>query len=178
MPAEFQGLFKHLIDIADAQRPGYRAALGGGLSADTVAPMISGTLYSDYLVDIYSLVRGTRRRIAEQHLMDLIPGYRLVELHEVAAGTFWEKQRVVPLLSNYSSDHIAFMSNKSGMWRLNHDDDRAYKIYDTPESFVRTASECFQVGAYSLDSDGFLDYDAKKVSEIATQHNPNSDYWK
>ena len=175
MPSSFRSSFQQLLEIADSQRPGYRSSLGDGLDLDTIRSMLPVSDYFPWLVDVYSLVSGTPRGIQNQSLMDLVPGYRLVELQEVASGDHWEGQRIVPLLSNYSSDHIAFIGTNPNLWSVGHDDCEARKLYDSPDTFVHSLIEYYRTGAYFLDPDGYLDYDPRKVSEIRRRLNPESE---
>jgi hypothetical protein len=177
MPSNFRKLFEELLEIVDRQRPGYRASLGSGMERAAVASILVKSEDYPCLVDIYSLVCGTPREIRDQSLFDLIPGYRLLQINEVAAKRKWENREMVPLLENYSSDYIAFSGGSHCLLRLSHDDSTLFKVYDNPDTFLQSLIEFYRSGAYFLDSDGYLDSDLKNVSKIGRRLNPESNYW-
>lgn len=124
---------------------------------------------------IYSEVKGTKRDIKEQILMDFLPGYRLIYIEELKE----EKQRldriitnfnkdeileILPLLANYSSDYICYMKTI---------DEKEYIV-----DVLHDRDEFYKKDVYFVDEDGYLDYDMDKQYELGQKLNFGIEYWE
>lgn len=141
---------------------------------------------------IYSEVKGTKRDIKEQILMDFLPGYRLIYIEELKE----EKQRldriitnfnkdeileILPLLENYSSDYICYMKTideKEYIVDVLHDSDEFYIMHESIEDFFITINEFYKKDVYFVDEDGYLDYDMDKQYELGQKLNFGIEYWE
>lgn len=173
--------FSELVRLSGTLRPAYPGSLG---VADPQHRQKILTFWPDEfppLIDaIYSTVRGTRRGIRDQKLMDFLPGYRLIHIDELAScfaalAKQVPKPRLFPFLANYSSDYICVDGKKVS--DVTHDELEIAVLHKTPHKFLETICEFYRRKIYRLDRDGFLDYDQDGEGECGAELNPGVGYW-
>ncbi len=180
--------FRALLTTIEALRPGYRATLGAGCDAARIQRALGGQRVPDLIHAIYTHVCGTVREIQDQRFMDLVPGYRLLQLDEIP-GRIAEiqahhgslaSQRIIPILGDYASNYFCLRVSDSAdeIVSIVHDDDEIDVVYASSSTFLDTVAECYEAGAYFLDEDGFLDCDDEREEAIGRAHNPGCDYWE
>lgn len=181
--------FKDSLKLAGQLRPRYPQSLGSKTDRweEMMKNFVSNipAIYSA----IYNNVSGTKREIKEQNLMDYTPGYRLINITELAEekknlesilNDKYNKNLIIPLLVNYSNDYICyyrFSTKKECICALMHDDGELIVMYESPEKFLETICEFYKQEIYFLDSEGYLDYDMDKEALIGSKINPGIGYW-
>lgn len=183
--------FEEFLGLSAQLRPDYIASLGSAPedSAQAVGDLVPDT--PELLKVIYSKVSGTSSDEEEPSLIEFLPGYRLIHIHEykqemgVLAGILKEKGQqedgiILPILTNYGSDFICYHRSADGTERvcdLLHDYGDLVVMYDSPEKFVETLCEFYKQEVYFLDDEGFLDCDLVKEGEVGAALNPEAQYW-
>jgi len=184
-------LFMDTIELAGQLRPRYPQSLGKADKCEHILKKIVSNVPEIYLA-IYNNILGTKRDIKEQKLMDYTPGYRLIHILEFAEekekldsvisdNAFAEGEFVLPLLVNYSNDHICYYRTSRGeeyICAAMHDEGELVIMYQTPKKFLETICEFYKQGVYFLDRDGYLDYDMDKEGEVGSKLNPGVSYWE
>ncbi len=136
---------------------------------------------------IYNKVSGTRRNIADQTLMDFIPGFRLIHICElkeesVKLNRYYNDkiQVIIPFLANYSSDYICYCRTNAGkeyIGSISHDDLMVIQMHKNIKKFFETICAFYQFNVYFLDTDGYLDYDLELEGTIGAEINLGIPYW-
>ncbi len=180
-------LFQELLQVIETIRPGYRATLGSGTDRNTMSNIIGRDVVPDLIYSIYSQVNGTDGQIQDQKFMDLVPGYRILQLSELSerrdriyAMAPWVKSEdIIPVLANYSDDYLCLrMAETSGdLVDFTHDMDEIQMMYDSSESFLHSVKECYEKGAYFLDEDQYLECDDDAEAVVGKKYNPNAEFW-
>lgn len=183
--------FQEYLERSGELRPDYIASLGkgsneGNTSITTILPDAP-----ELLKAIYSTVAGTSSEEEEPNLIEFIPGYRLIHIHEYEAemeiltGILKEKGQptdgvILPILTNYGSDFICYYKSADGVERvcdLMHDYGDLIVMYESPYKFLETLCEFYKQEVYFLDEEGFLDCDLIKEGEVGAALNPDAKYW-
>lgn len=187
-------LFNEFLALCDQSRPGYRESLGRGLPRLEVEHRLKTIFKSavdipELVLEIYCQVDGTLRNVADQKLMDFIPGYRLIHLNELEE----EFQKLIaivgssqvhnfPLLANHSSDSVCIESrsgnNENSISSFLHDDPQFELMHLNAEDFLKTVIAFYRENVYFLDPDGFLDYDLDKQGLVGERLNNGISYWQ
>lgn len=184
-------IFMESLKLAEQLRPQYPRSLGKADRWEDILKKLVSNVPEIYYA-IYNNVLGTKRDIKEQELMDYMPGYRLIHILEFAEekenldsiisnDAFVEDEFVLPLLVNYSNDHICYYRTSRGeeyICTVMHDEGELVTMYQTPKKFLETICEFYKQGVYFLDRDGYLDYDIDKEGEIGAKLNPGLCYWE
>lgn len=182
--------FDEFISLSAELREEYPLSLGKKTDNwEELFHLIDDTIPSIFQV-IYSKVSGTKRGIQKQELMDFLPGYRLIHICElVDEYSIFKKnfncnsnnvQKVIPLLTNYSSDFICYCKMADGsesVVSIMHDDQDLVLIHKSIDKFMKTICEFYRNAVYFLDSDGYLDYDMEKEGVIGSKINKGIPYW-
>lgn len=183
--------FQEFLKLSAELRPDYIASLGTGDNASNTQITTVLPDAPDLLKAIYSTVSGTSSEEEEPRLIEFIPGYRLIHIHEyetemkVLAGILEEKGHqvdgvILPILTNYGSDFICYHKSADGVERvcdLLHDYGDLIVMYDSPAKFLETLCEFYKQEVYFLDEEGYLDCDLIKEGEVGAALNPNAKYW-
>jgi hypothetical protein len=187
--AELRELFSEFLTLSDGLRAGYSASLSK--NADDWEKKLSENFDEIPKLHsvIYSAVSGTRYDDENESLKDLIPGFRLIHIEEMAGEVEtlneilsqdgredYKSQGIkfYPLLNNYSSDYGCVMKRSDGSERfafIPHDELIAVEFHDSTTKFLRTQCEFYKQGAYFLDDDGFFESDPDKEDAIAAKVN-------
>jgi hypothetical protein len=174
-------LFEDLLSLSASLRPAYPLSLGvsPGDSADRLSQFWPSPV-PELAAAIYSRVEGTRYAIADQKLMDLVPGFLLIHIDELPrayakVSRIHGRTDLFPLLENYSSDFICIRGPQ--IYSLLHDDIDLVPMHETQEAFLLTLCELYREQVYFLDDDGYLDYDADREAAIGAHLNPGVPYW-
>ncbi|MEO3945444.1 SMI1/KNR4 family protein [Gorillibacterium sp. CAU 1737] len=185
--------FQQLLSLAQEQRPDYPASLGSPPESgqELLRKAAGEGEIPDLLSTLYRQVSGTRRSIPEQHLMDFLPGYRLIHITELLQETQRAREtlleegdcppaRVIPFLANYSGDFYCVVLDDTGAEKicvLTNLEGELEEWSASPAEFLETVSAFYREGAFTVDADGFLEVDFDKVDEIGQRINPDSPYW-
>ncbi len=175
-------IFHSIIEAVEQQRPGYAASIGY-TPDETEAP----TGIPDGLGSIFNFAIGTPHGVADQRMMDLLPGYRLMLASEIpavrqqlqdfyGADDLFNVQSRTPFLANYSSDYYLADDDDNGVYWLDHQGGTS-RVSPNVDTFLRTTLRCYQQGAYRMASDGMLEMDDELELQIALRLNPDCDYW-
>ena len=171
-------LLAEIIRLAEEKRPGFAHAIGyrGGASA-TEPREVPIAVHP-----LYAVARGTPRTISEQHLMDIVPGFRLIHLSEIEAvsrdlrRTWPELPAHVPFLADYGGCYYLVDSLSGAVLYLDPHDGVA-TVARSLNRFLQTVHRCYVEEAYFLDADGYLDYDETQVHRIGASMNPGCEHW-
>ena len=163
-----------IFEFAFKQRPKLKDSVGYRQSAD-----LSGI--PSQLHCIYQLAIGTNRNVKDQTVLDLIPGYRLIHISELAdekkiCGEMVQSDDFFPFFADYSCRYIALNTPKGSVYRVSSDGGSELLSFSVA-TYLNTIEAFYSGGAYFLDSDGFLDYDFDKEGEIGAKLNPFIAYW-
>ncbi|PXX37829.1 SMI1/KNR4 family protein [Undibacterium pigrum] len=187
-------LIDELLSLCDQIRPGYRESLGRGLPRIEAEQRLKTIIKSsvdipELFLEIYCQVDGTLRDVADQKVMDFIPGYRLIHIDELEeefqkfmAILGPSRHHNFPFLANYSSDFVCIESepenrgNKIGSFL--HDDPQFELMHSSAEDFLTTVIAFYRENVYFLDADGFLDYDFDKQAFLGNRLNNGILYWQ
>jgi hypothetical protein len=180
-----QSLIEEFLKLSDHLRPGYSASLGPpdpkwkaklGVSKGSALPSL--------LSVVYATVSGTRRDIADQSLMDFIPGYYLIHIDETAharevLATRKSRVELFPFLANYSSDYICVTGGpKQEIRDVMHDWSGSEVMHKSSELFLCTLCEFYRRAVYVLNTDGYLDCDFEAAGACGAELNPGVKYWR
>lgn len=173
-------MVSEFLKLSDSLRPGYVRTLGGpGLQA--MPSHLLATL-PEWLKELFSLVSGTPADIRDQRMMDFIPGYRLIQAHElesmqraVKAQFGPEVGNAVPFLADYSSDYYCYAAGT--VIELDHVFTGPDVVHDSDARFLETHCAFYREGVYSLDSNGFLTSDYEKSGRVGKRCNPGVPFW-
>jgi hypothetical protein len=179
------------LQLSASLRPEYIASLGTGAEGGDSRIGLIVPEPPELLKAIYSTVSGTSSEAEEAHLIEFVPGYRLIHMDEygqemkVLAGILEEKGQpvdglVLPILTNYGSDFICYHRTADGTERicdLLNDFGDLVVMYDSPEKFLETLCEFYTQEVYFLDEEGYLDCDLVKEGEVGAALNPEATYW-
>ncbi|WP_162551313.1 SMI1/KNR4 family protein [Paenibacillus tepidiphilus] len=182
--------FETYLNYSEGLRPGYIASLGAGVSDAVMAETLQDA--PELLKVIYSRVSGTGSDEEQAHLIEFIPGYRLIHMDEyreqlqALTAILEEKEYragglILPLLANYGGDFICYRRTEEGQEQicdLMSDYGELVVMYDSPETFLDTLNEFYRQEVYFLDEDGYLDCDLIREGEVGAELNPDSQYWK
>jgi hypothetical protein len=175
-------LLHEVIELASRSRTGLADAIGlrrpdGSRAISHARVSVPGSLQ-----DIYAVAEGTRRDIADQSLMDIVPGYRLVHYDELDLTrrqfhSVWpELKDYVPFLADYSGCHYLLGTADGIVGHLDREEGFA-KVSSSLEAFWKTVRQCYVDGVYFLDADGYLDSDYEKEGALGTRLNPGCEWW-
>ncbi len=81
-----------------------------------------------------------------------------------------------PFLADYSSDFFLAADDDSGVFWLDHDTG-VERVSANMTDFLRTILRNYTSGAYTTDSEGFLDSDYEAENKIGLSLNPGCDFW-
>lgn len=189
MLTELTQLFKQYLALSEERRPGFIASLGDGRELAELEQVFSET--PDLFRAIYTSVSGTGSDVEEAHLIEFIPGYRLIHLAEMKEAMeglnalLAEKNQqaagvILPLLTHYGGDFICYHRAPDGAERI-CDMLRDYGdltvMYNSPKLFLETLCEFYRQGVYFLDEEGYLDCDLIQEGEVGAERNPGAPYW-
>ena len=166
-----------VIALANERRPGFAEAIGS-----TAIPAPERPTPPAQLRDVYAVASGTPSNIADQRLMDIVPGFRLIHCNELAevarqCHSIWpELERYVPFLADYSGSYY-MVSTTDGRVSVLDKEGALLTIASTMERFWSTVQRCYADGAYLYDDNGYLDYDEDHVARIGAAMNPGCEYW-
>ncbi|MFZ6709490.1 hypothetical protein [Undibacterium sp. TC9W] len=187
-------LIVDFLALSDQARPGYRESLGRGLPRLEAEYRLKTIFESpadipELVLELYCQVDGTLRDVADQKVMDFIPGYRLIHIDELEeefqkfmAILGPSRHHNFPFLANYSSDFVCIESepenreNKIGGFL--HDDPQFELMHSSAEDFLTTVIAFYRENVYFLDADGFLDYDFDKQTLLGNRLNNGILYWQ
>ncbi|MFZ6644028.1 hypothetical protein ACO0LL_30235 [Undibacterium sp. TC4M20W] len=187
-------LIVDFLALSDQTRPGYRESLGRGLPRLEAEHRLKSIFESpadipELVLELYCQVDGTLRDVADQKVMDFIPGYRLIHIDELEeefqkfmAILRPSRHHNFPFLANYSSDFVCIESepenreNKIGSFL--HDDPQSELMHSSAEDFLTTVIAFYRENVYFLDADGFLDYDFDKQALLGNRLNNGILYWQ
>ena len=180
-------LFEEFLALSASLRPTYPYSLGKENSHwREIISHIDVQIPSLFQV-IYSKVFGTRRDIADQKLMDFIPGYRLIHICELKSEFANVNNMLdvsscvfIPFLGNYSSDYICYCRDRfehESIVSISHNSFIATPLHKDPKSFFETICAFYKYHVYFLDTDGYLDYDFDLEGQIGSRINPEITYW-
>jgi hypothetical protein len=175
-------VLRQVIELASHSRSGLPEAIGLRRSGETGAISKEGSSLPPSLHSVYSVAEGTRRDIADQSLMDVIPGYRLVHWNEVeeTARPFhavWpELAGYVPFLADYTGCYYLVGKADGTVGHLDREEGFA-KVASSLDAFWETVRQCYADGVYYLDADGYLDYDVEKEGALGRKLNPGCEWW-
>ncbi len=155
-------------------------------------PFLASVFRNTELLDLYSWRNGsnTDAKISMAHLW-ISPGFYWlpVELVEAENKHFaesiegWSKDWY-PILSNGTADRIfvdrskVFARQVPVYYAFWESAQQIGKIYDSVETMMETMLRCYKEKIYHLDVDGLLDTRFLNEVKIASDLNPNSDYWQ
>jgi len=174
--------FETIIEMADRQRPGYAASIGyevGSTHATAGLP--------DNLASLFRFAIGTPHEVADQAMMDFLPGYRLMLASEIPAvrkqlhdfygvDELFNVQSRTPFLANYSSDYYLVGDDDSGVYWLDHQGGTTL-VSPKLEVFLLTTLQCYEQGAYRVASDGLLEMDDDLELQIGLSLNAECEFW-
>lgn len=181
--------FQEYLKLSADLRPDYITSLGEGDNEAKITGIFPEA--PELLKAIYSTVSGTSSEEEEPSLIEFIPGYRLIHIHEyeaemkILAGILEGKGHqvdgvILPILTNYGSDFICYYKSADGVERvcdLLHDFGDLIVMYESPEKFLETLCEFYKQEVYFLDEEGYLDCDLVKEGEVGAALNPDAKYW-
>lgn len=161
-------LFCEFLKLSEELRSEYPTSLGIAEAnwSDTFTSLGKSEI-PELIKVIYSNVQGTERNIKDQKLMDFIPGFRLIKIDEFPSEKDRldtlvnnKEQRVLPLLTNYSSDYICYVVNQNQtgeICTILKDELELKVMFRSSLDFLRTINEFYRQKVYFLDEDGYLD---------------------
>jgi hypothetical protein len=184
-------LLNEYLTLSDNMRAGYLKSLSDKKKDwKEIISAVFSYIPELYQV-IYETVSGTKKDIAEQGLMDFIPGFRLIHIDELKEEKSNldellldydnpEIESVYPLLADYSSGFVCLVKMKSGEEQIGIITEENMEVeimHTSAEAFLKTVCEFYKSGVYFLDEDEYLDYDFEKEGEVAAKLNEDVDYW-
>lgn len=164
-----------VIKIASTTRSGLPDSIGFG------EPVMTDDM-PESLESVYSVVSGTKGNIKDRTLMDLIPGYRLININELKNETksfhdlYKHLDNFTPFMADFSSAYVVINEKDGSIYRVSPDYEET-KVACNLDKFWETVYKCYESNAYYLDSDGYLDYDFDKEGQIGLSINPECEYW-
>ena len=171
-----------IIKAIELQRPGYAASVS--YTADV---SYSPVELPDNLMAVFSFVKGTPHEIANQTMMDFLPGHRLMCATEIpivrerlqefyGVDELFDVRSRTPFLTNYSSDYYLTDDDDNGVFWLDHQGGVSL-VSPNLDTFLFTTLRCFEQSAYRMGSDGLLDVDDELEQQIGVKLNPGCDFW-
>ena len=171
-------LFSEILSLAIAQRPALAEAIGfSGTEARRDARGVPSEI-----APLYRVASGTPRGIADQSVMDIVPGFRLIHQAELPTETASFRDAypalgtLYPFLADYSSCYYAVDSADGTVLKVDVEFG-ATPISQNLEQFLKTVLVFYRQGVYFLDSDGYLDYDENMEGKIGAALNQGYAYW-